>query len=188
MIETSFKEAFSAQWVNRNIVDRTQDLVVLRDVIPWEKIIAQLSSFYSEDKGALGKSLRMMIAILLVMKHYELSDREVIQQIKENRYMQYFCNVPDKGLMTFLHPSSLFVLRKRLGEEGISFIEKDTFEVFRSAGVIKGDNALTDSTVLESNIIYPNDVQLIYKSFSKMRQFAGKHDIEIWWDDHEIKK
>ena len=93
----------------------------------------------------------MMIAILLVMKHYELSDREVIQQIKENRYMQYFCNVPDKGLMTFLHPSSLFVLRKRLGEEGISFIEKDTFEVFRSAGVIKGDNALTDSTVLESN-------------------------------------
>ena len=38
MIETSFKEAFSAQWVNRNIVDRTQDLVVLRDVIPWEKI------------------------------------------------------------------------------------------------------------------------------------------------------
>ena len=105
MIETSFKEAFSTQWVNRNIVDRTQDPVVLRDVIPWEEIIVRLSSFYSEDKGASGKSLRMVIAILIVMKHYELSDREVIQQIKENRYMQYFCNVPDEGLMTFLHPS-----------------------------------------------------------------------------------
>jgi transposase, IS5 family len=188
MIETSFKEAFSAQWVNRNIIDRTQDLVVLRDVIPWNKIIGQLSSFYSKDKGALGKSLRMMIAILIVMKHYQLSDRTVIQQIKENRYMQYFCNVPDEGLMNFLDPSSLTVLRKRLGEEGISVIEKYIFEVFRSAGVIKGDNALTDSTALENNIIYPNDVQLIYKAFSKMRQFAGKHDIEIWWDDNEIKK
>jgi IS5 family transposase len=188
MIETSFKEAFSAQWVNRNITDPTQDLVVLRDVIPWEKIITQLSSFYSKDKGAFGKSLRMMIAILIVMKHYQLSDRTVIQQIKENRYMQYFCNVPDKGLKTFLHPSGLSVLRKRLGEEGISFIEKHIFEVFRRSGVIKGDNALTDSTALENNIIYPNDVQLIYKAFSKMRQFAGKHDIEIWWDDNEIKK
>jgi len=29
------------------ITDPTQDLVVLRDVIPWEKIITQLSSFYS---------------------------------------------------------------------------------------------------------------------------------------------
>lgn len=188
MIETSFKEAFYAQWVNRNITDPTQDLVVLRDVIPWEKIITQLSSFYSKDKGALGKSLRMMIAILIVMKHYQLSDSTVIQQIKENRYMQYFCNVPDKGLKTFLHPSSLSVLRKRLGEEGISVIEKHIFEVFRRSGVIKGDNALIDSTVLENNIIYPNDVQLLYKAFSKLRQFALRHDIEIWWNDDEIKK
>ncbi|MCI5150300.1 MAG: transposase [Candidatus Electrothrix sp. MAN1_4] len=188
MIEASFEEAFSAQWANRNIVNRTQDLVVLRDVIPWEKIIVQLSSFYSKDKGALGTSLRMVIAVLIVMKHYQLSDRTVIQQIKENRYMQYFCNVPDEELMTFLHPSSLSVLRKRFGEEGISFIEKHIFEVFRSSGVINGDNALVDSTVLENNIIFPNDVQLIYKAFSKMRQFAGKHALKIWWDDDEIKK
>ena len=64
MIETSFKEAFSAQWINRNIIDPTQDLVVLCDVIPWKKIIGQLSSLYSKDKGAFGKSLRMMIAIV----------------------------------------------------------------------------------------------------------------------------
>jgi len=188
MIETTFKEAFSAQWINSNIIDPTQDLVILRDVIPWEKIIMRLSSFYSKDKGAVGKSLRVMIAIMLVMKHYELSDRDVIQQIKENRYMQYFCNVPDDGLLNFLHPSSLFVLRKRLGEEGISIIEKHTFEMLRSSGVINGDNALIDSTVLNNNIIYPNDVQLIFKSFSKMRKFAEKHGIQIWWNDDELKK
>ncbi|MCI5168329.1 MAG: transposase [Candidatus Electrothrix sp. GM3_4] len=188
MIDTSFKEAFSAQWIKSNIIDSTQDLVVIRDIIPWGKIIMRLSSFYTKDKGAVGKSLRIMIAILIVMKHYKLSDRDVIQQIKENRYMQYFCNVPDENLMTFLHPSSLCVLRKRLGEEGISAIEKHTFETFRSSGVINGDNALIDSTVLNNNIIYPTDVQLIYKAFSKMRQFAEKHDIQIWWNDDELKK
>lgn len=188
MIDTSFKEAFSAQWIKSNIIDSTQDLVVLRDVIPWEKIIMRLSSFYSKDKGAVGKSLRVMIAIMLVMKHCGLSDRKIIKQIKENRYMQYFCNVPDDNLLNFLHPSSLSVFRKRLGEEGISVIEKHIFETLRSSGVINGDNALTDSTVLNNNIIYPNDVQLIFKAFSKMRQFAKNHDIQIWWDDDELKK
>ena len=188
MIETSFKEAFSTQWIKSNITDPTQDLVILRDVIPWEKIIMRLSSFYSKDKGAVGKSLRVMIAIMIVMKHYKLSDRNVIQQIKENRYMQYFCNVPNDNLLNFLHPTSLTILRKRLGEEGISIVEKHIFEMLRSSGVINGDNALIDSTVLNNNIIYPNDVQLIFKSFSKMRKFAEKHDIQIWWNDDELKK
>jgi len=188
MIETSFKEAFSTQWIKSNITDPTQDLVILRDVIPWEKIIMQLSSFYSKDKGAVGKSLRVMIAIMLVMKHYKLSDRNIIQQIKENRYMQYFCNVPNDNLLNFLDSSSLTVLRKRLGEEGIAIVEKYIFEMLRSASVINGDNALIDSTVLNNNIIYPNDVQLIFKSFSKMRKFAEKHDIQIWWNDDELKK
>ena len=135
----------------------------------------RLSSFYSKDKGAFGKSLRVMIAIMLAMKHYKLSDREVVQQIKENRYMQYFCNVPDDNLLNFLHPSSLSILRKRLGEEGISFVEKYIFEMLRSSGVINGDNALIDSTVLNNNIIYPNDVQLIFKSFSKMRNMTFRY-------------
>ena len=148
----------------------------------------QLSSFYSKDKGAVGKSLRVMIAIMLVMKHYKLSDRNIIQQIKENRYMQYFCNVPNDNLLNFLDSSSLTVLRKRLGEEGIAIVEKYIFEMLRSASVINGDNALIDSTVLNNNIIYPNDVQLIFKSFSKMRKFAEKHDIQIWWNDDELKK
>ncbi len=188
MIDTSFKEAFSAEWVKSNIIDLTQDLVIIRDVVPWEKIIVRLSAFYSEGKGPVGKSLRIMTAVLIVMKYYSLSDRKVIQHIKENRYMQYFCNVPDDSLLTFLHPSSLSVFRKRLGEKGIAVIEKYIFETLRKSGVIDGDNALIDSTVLNNNIIYPNDVQLIFKAFAKMRRFAELHNITIWWNDDEVKK
>ena len=119
----------------------------------------------------------MMIAILIIMRYYQLSDREVVKQIKENRYIQYFCNVPNMGLQTFLHPSSLTVLRKRLGEEGIAIIEKEIFEALRRAGIIKNDNALIDSSVLESNIIHPNDVRLIFKALKKMKQFCKLHNI-----------
>ena len=87
MIDTWFKEAFSTQWIKSNIIDPTQDLVVLRDVIPWEKIIIRLSSFYSKDKGAVGKSLRVVIAILIVMKQLmkpkENFAKKLVRQLKD---------------------------------------------------------------------------------------------------------
>ncbi|MCP4108245.1 MAG: hypothetical protein GY749_22330, partial [Desulfobacteraceae bacterium] len=54
--------------------------------------------------------------------------------------------------------------------------------------MIEGDSALIDPTVLESSIIYPNDVQLIHKAFRKMRSFAKLHGIPVWWDEALLKK
>ncbi|MCP4113659.1 MAG: hypothetical protein GY749_50395 [Desulfobacteraceae bacterium] len=59
--------------------------------------------------------------------------------------------------------------------------------MLRRAGVIEGDTQLTDSTVLNSNIIYPNDVQLLYKAFRKMRVYAKDNNIRIWWNDDLLK-
>jgi IS5 family transposase len=102
--------------------------------------------------------------------------------------MQFFCNVPDNKLQFFLHPSSLSIFRKRLGVKGVAIIEKEIFELLRRADVINGDNALIDSSVLKNDIIYPNDVQLIFKAFAKMSQFANLHNIKVWWGDDEIKE
>jgi len=185
MIRDTFEEAFSPEWVEKNITDPAHGLVVLRKIIPWDAIVRLLVPFYDEA-GPAGKSLRIMVAILIISRLRGLSDRKVVEQVKENRYIQYFCNVPDRGLQTFLHPSSLCVFRKRLGEKGFAIIENGIFEMLRIAGVISGDDALTDSTVPESDIIYPNDVQLIHKAFKKMGAFAKLHRIPVWWDDKEL--
>ncbi|MCP3941584.1 MAG: hypothetical protein GY710_08900 [Desulfobacteraceae bacterium] len=188
MIKATFEEAHTVEWVERNIGNPNHELVILHHLIPWEKISDRLTQFYDREKGPDSKSLRTMVAVTVVSRFYQLSDRGVVRQVKENRYIQYFCNVPDEGLQTFLHPSSLCYFRKRIGDEGSAIIEKEIFEMFRRAGVIGGDAALIDSTVLESNIIYPNDVQLIHKAFRKMRSFAGMHSIPVWWDDDLLKK
>ena len=62
--------------------------------------------------------------------------------------MQYFCNVPDQGLMTFMHPTSLCRFRKRVGSEGIGRMEDAVFSTLKQAGVINDAMALIDSTVL----------------------------------------
>jgi len=64
-------------------------LVFFRKIIPWQSIINKLSSFYHPGKGRKGLPLRTIFAILIVAKLRLLSDRSVVQQVKENRYIQY---------------------------------------------------------------------------------------------------
>jgi IS5 family transposase len=188
MIESDFEEAFSKEWIETQIADSANELVILRQVIPWQTIINQLTTFYNNNSGRLGKSLRVMVALLILSRLRSLSDREVVKQVKENRYMQYFCNVPDADLATFVEPSVLSRFRKRLGKKGIATIEAEVFELLRRSGIIKGDTLMMDSTVLSSNIVYPNDVLLIYKAFGKMRIFARRYELPLWWDQSHIKK
>ncbi len=188
MMHDMYTDSCSPEWVTANITDPINELVILRKVIPWGNISKRLQRYYHHSKGAMAKPIRMMVALLIVMKLRGLSDREVVAQVKENRYIQYFCNVPVKGLQTCLHPTSLVTFRQRLGEEGIAFIEQEVFDRLRRTGVIQGDDALIDSSVLQSNIVYPNDVHLLVKAFKKMKQCAKLHHIPIWWDDDEIKK
>ncbi len=110
-----------------------------------------------------------------------------MKQVKENRYYQFFCNVPDKELSVFLNPSSLCKVRQRFGKKGIEIIENNVFRVLRNAGVIDPEYALIDSTVLESNIVYPTDVKLVYKAFCKIALFAKNHNLSLWWNHDEIK-
>ena len=188
MIESSFEEAFSKKWVETQITDSTNELVILRQVIPWQAIITPLTQFYDDNSGRSGKSLRVMVALLILARLRSLGDRPVVAQVKENRYMQYFCNVPDADLANFVNPSLLTRFRKRLGEKGVAIIETEVFELLRRSGIVKGDTLMMDSTALSSNIIYPNDVILIHKAFGKMEIFARDHELSLWWDNSHIKK
>jgi IS5 family transposase len=188
MVKRTFEEAFSQDWVKEHIKDSSNELVILRQVIPWERIIKKLAAFYCEGKGRTGKSLRVMVALLVVGRLRCLSDEVIVSQVKENRYIQYFCNVADEGLHTFINPSTLCTFRKRLGAEGIKIIEEEVFERLRRAGVIRNDAQLIDSTVMEDNIIHPTDVLLLYKAFVKMGLFAKTNAIPLWWDEEYLKK
>jgi IS5 family transposase len=188
MIKSSFEEAFSKEWVETQITDSANELVILRQVVPWQKIINQLTQFYDSNSGRLGKPLRVMVALVILARLRSLHDRPIVAQVKENRYMQYFCNVPDSELATFVNPSVLSRFRKRLGEQGIAIIETEVFEWLRQSGIIKGDTLMMDSTALSSNIVHPNDVMLIYKAFGKMKIFASHHELPLWWDHPHIKK
>ncbi len=188
MIAHTFQDAFSTQWIKTHLPNRHHDLLILRQLIPWQAIVDGLVPFYNPQKGRHGCDLRTLSAVSILARLRHLSDRQVIESVQENRYMQYFCNVPDRQLMTFMHPSSLCRFRKRVGSEGIGHMEHAVFTPLKEAGVIDDTMALIDSTVLESPILYPTDVTLLRKAFHKMALLAKKAKIEPWWDQAQIKQ
>ena len=188
MIAQTFQDAFSPEWIKTHLTNPTHDLVILRHIIPWQSIIERLIPFYNPQKGRTGHSLRTLVATSILSRLRQLSDRKVIENIQENRYMQYFCNVPEPQLMTFLHPSTLCRFRQRLGEKGVSVIEEQAFMYLKRAAVINSDTMLMDTTVLQSPIIYPTDVRLLYKAFDKMAALAAKANLDLWWDHAYVKQ
>ena len=188
MIAQTFDEVFSSQWINTYLSYPTHDLIILRQLIPWQPIIDGLVPFYNLKQGRTGCALRILAAVSILARLRQLSDRKVIEHIQENRYMQYFCNVPDQHLRTFVNPSTLCRFRKRLGQEGISLIEDEVFTCLKRADVIEADMMLMDATVLDSPIIYPTDVRLLYKAFDKMAMLATEGHLEPWWDTAHLKR
>lgn len=182
------EDVFSPQWVNTHMTHPTHDLVILRDIIPWQSIIDPLVPFYDPKKGRMGRSLRTLVGVSVVARLRQLSDRKVIEAMQENRYLQYFCHVPDQELCTFLHPSTLCRFRTRVGQEGIGVIEEHVFQHLKRAGAITADMMRMDSSVVESPIMYPNDVRLLSKAFGKRGQCAQQQRLPLWWDLDTVKR
>ena len=187
MIAHTFQDAFCPEWIKTHLPNRTHDLVILRQLIPWQTMIDGLVPFYHAKKGRTGCDLRPLSAVAILSRLRHLSDRKIIEYIRENRYMQYFCNISDPDLMTFMDPSTLCRFRKRVGPPGMGHLENLVFTCLKEAGVIDASMMLTDATVLESPILYPTDVTLLRNAFHKMALLAARAKIEPWWDHDQIK-
>lgn len=63
------------------------------------------------------KPLRMALGSLLIQKKLAYSDRELVEVITENPYLQYFVGLPGFRYEPLYAPSLLVEFRKRLNEE-----------------------------------------------------------------------
>jgi transposase, IS5 family len=99
--------------------------IVLAKRIPWDELVNIYQKQMGNSKtGADGINPRVVIGSLIIKHMCDLSDRETVQQIQENMYMQYFL-----GFSSFSDEepfdASLFVeFRKRLGVEQINAINE----------------------------------------------------------------
>ena len=60
------------------------------ELIPWEEIEDRYANLFPSHTGMPAKPLRVALGSLIIQKQYSYSDRELVEQITENPYYQYF--------------------------------------------------------------------------------------------------
>ena len=147
------------------------------ETIPWDAIEEKYAKLFPGKTGMPAKPLRMALGSLLIQKQLGFSDRELVEEIMENPYFQYFIGLPGYQTEAPFVPSLLVEFRKRLTDDVLSEInemiiayntpddptpgggshpdtdEKDSGE---NSGIV-----ILDATCAPQKISFPQDVNLL---------------------------
>lgn len=170
--------------------------VKMADAIPWEIFEKKYSRLFKGKNGRVAKPLRLALGSLIIQTRYQYSDRELVEQLTENPYYQYFIGLPGYQEEPPIDASTLVLFRKRLKMDVImeangymlnAFKEKESSDKKDddhtnppSGG--KSDRPDTkpeqetenkgtlmlDATCAPSNIRYPQDFSLLNEAGEKL--------------------
>ena len=98
-------------------LDLANRWVVLAGLVPWDELAAIYSHDLRSDSGRETVDIRMVIGALIVKHRLKLSDRETVDQIGENIYIQYFCGLPSFQTGRPFDASLFVDIRKRMGAD-----------------------------------------------------------------------
>ena len=64
--------------------------VIMANLIPWSEFEEEYAQNFSEEMGVPAKTFRMALGALIIKEKLGTSDRETVEQIRENPYLKYF--------------------------------------------------------------------------------------------------
>ncbi len=105
-----------------NELNNNNRWIKLAELVPWDDLAGVYARNLNPGAGRLSVDVRMVIGALIIKHRMCLSDRDTVDMISENIYMQYFCGLPGFQQEKPFDPSLFVDIRKRMG--------KDKFDAF----------------------------------------------------------
>lgn len=101
----------------------------MAQLIPWLEFEEEYASLFNESMGAPAKPFRMALGALIIKEKLGTSDRETVEQIKENPYLQYFIGMSNYSNEAPFEASMMVYFRERIGMDLVkkmnSYMVKD---------------------------------------------------------------
>lgn len=123
----SFETPFHQQ------LDLSNRWVTLCNHIPWDNLANIYYKNMRADFGAPTLDARLVIGAVIIKHMLNIDDREVVEQIRENIYLQYFVGLKSFQTSAPFDASLMVSIRKRLGKD---VMDKFNEQVLREAGVL----------------------------------------------------
>jgi hypothetical protein len=103
--------------------------VIMSELIPWQEFEKEYAKNFSETgMGAPAKPFRIALGSLIIKERLGISDRETVEQIRENPYLQYFLGIAEYSSKAPFEASMLVHFRQRIGEEMVNKINRKIVE------------------------------------------------------------
>ncbi len=151
--------------------------VIMSKIIPWEEFEEEYAKQFSENKGATAKPFRMALGSLIIKEILRISDRETVEQIKENPYLQYFIGLEVYENEEAFDASLLVHFRQRIGMDLVNqinkaMVKKEEEILSEVKEKSEGENQnrgklLIDATCAPADIKYPTDIGILNEAREK---------------------
>ncbi len=161
--------------------------IKMADRIPWDNFEIKYAKLFPSGTGNVAKPLRMALGALIIQTKFQFSDRELVEQITENPYLQYFIGLSGYQEEAPFDASTLVLFRKRISAEMLMEVNEyllahkddDSNSNTPPSTGNSGDNdafdentnkgTLTlDATCAPANIRYPQDISLLNEARIKL--------------------
>lgn len=152
--------------VYRKVVPRDHYLRRVAQAVHWEGFREKLASYYSQDMGRPAEDPVVMLKLLYLSYHHNLSDRQVIERAETDLAFRWFLQYPLTWDMP--DPSSLCIFRGRLGVKGFREIFRQVVREARAHGVVKDRLRIKDATHVIGNLAVPTALALVAQTRDKL--------------------
>ena len=96
--------------------------VIMAELIPWSEFESEYAENFSENMGAIAKPFRMALGALIIKEKLGTSDRETVEQIRENPYLQYFLGMSSYSNEAPFDASLMVYFRERIDRDLVNKI------------------------------------------------------------------
>jgi len=176
--------------------------VILADKLPWDELANIYYRSLNPGMGAPAKDARLVIGALIIKHTLGLDDRETIETIRENMYIQYFLGLCEYTYNDVFDRSLFTTLRYRMGDDKFDEMTCELIKLVDASkhsqnktkphdgtqGITTSETTpeqskdlpknqgklLLDATVADQMIVYPTDFGLISNSRQESERIIDK--------------
>ncbi len=105
-------------------LDENNRWVIMANLIPWLEFEQEYALIFDEKLGAPVLSFRVALGALIVQQKLKITDRETVESIKENPYLQYFIGLEKFSNKIPFDSSMMVHFRQRIKSEMIEKINR----------------------------------------------------------------
>jgi IS5 family transposase len=144
--------------------------VKLSKIIPWDDIESKYAKKFRK-KGNPAKNVRIALGTLIIQQTLNCTDRELVNQVSENPYLQFFIGLKEFQERAPFSASVLVDFRKRFSAKFLAEINELIIESENKKEDENNDSDLPnsgtliiDATCTPADIAFPQDLSLLNKS------------------------